>query len=104
MIEQLMESAYLIVDHLRANGFTKEDQPHRQALAVAGEAGEFVEAYRRYTGQARRSDTREHVIEELADVMITAAVTTAENHWPLDAAIQAKLEIIFTRGWRELDG
>lgn len=97
----LLEVAKVIVEKLRENGYTTEDQPHRQALALAGECGEFVEAYRRYTGQARRTDTLEHVIEELADVIITAYVTAAEKGWDLDSAIQRKLAILFTRGWRE---
>lgn len=86
---------------LEQNGFTHADQPDRQALALAEEVGEFIGAYRRWRGMARRTDTVEHVIEELADVVITAFVAAAEYGWDLDAAIDNKLEIILTRGWRE---
>lgn len=90
-----------IVKELRANGFTVEDQPERQALALAEEVGEFVGAWRRWRGQARRSDTVDHVIEELADVVITAYVTAAEQGWDLNEAVRNKLNTIMTRGWRE---
>ncbi len=95
----LVEPARRIADALHASGFG--DQPNRPVLALAEEVGEFVGAFRRWSGQARRSDTREHVIEELADVVITAYVTAAEWDFDLERAIQAKLDVVFTRGWRE---
>lgn len=76
-------------------------QRDRQALALAEEVGEFVGAWRRYTGQARRTDTYDHVREELADVVITAYVLAAEHLLDLDDAIERKLEKIYSRGWRE---
>lgn len=93
------ESIRTIVASLAPNGFA--GQPDRQVLALAEEVGEFVGAWRRYSGQARRSDTIEHVLEELADVVITAYVTAREKGWDLDAAIEAKLQTILTRGWRD---
>jgi NTP pyrophosphatase (non-canonical NTP hydrolase) len=97
----IRESARRIAAALTFNGFG--DQPNRQVLALAEEVGEFVGAFRRWSGQARRSDTEEHVVEELADVVITAYVTAAEYNWDLDDAIERKLEIIFSRGWREAE-
>lgn len=88
-----------IVKHLRANNFAKETSPDRQALALAEEVGEFVGAYRRWSGQARRTGTEQEVRAELADVVITAFVTAEEQGWDLDADIAAKLDIILTRGW-----
>lgn len=98
---KLEDMAAQIVWYLRENGFTQENQPDRQALALAEEVGEFVGAYRRWRGMARRADTVEHVVEELADVVITAFVTAAENEWDLDGAIVRKVQTIMTRGWRE---
>lgn len=98
----LERAACEIVHELRANGFTVESQPERQALALAEEVGEFVGAWRRWRGQARRSDTVEHVREELSDVVITAYVTAAEQGWDLNADIRTKLAEIMTRGWREV--
>lgn len=97
----LEKAAEEIVRELRKNGFTAEEQPHRQALALAEEVGEFVGAYRRWTGQARRTDIESHVIEELSDVVITAYVTAAEHGWDLNSAIRYKLSEIMSRGWRE---
>jgi NTP pyrophosphatase (non-canonical NTP hydrolase) len=92
-----------IVDRLQANGFAAghPTATQRQVLALAEEAGEFVGAYRRWSGQARRAGTYEDMCLELADVVITAYVTAAELRMDLDAAITAKLDVIFTRGWRE---
>lgn len=72
----------------------------RQVLAVAEEAGEFVGAYRRAAGLARRPGTWDDVHAELADVVITAYVTAVALGIDLDAAIAAKLAVIFARGWR----
>lgn len=89
-----------IVQHLRANGF-EDDGGMRQALCLAEEVGEFIGAYRRWKGLARRAGTFEDVEDELADVVITAYVGAEEIGIDLDAAISAKLDKIFTRGWRE---
>lgn len=90
-----------IVAHLRQNGFTVEEQPDRQAIALGEEVGEFLQAWRRARGWARQSGTMDSAERELADVVITAYVTAAEQGWDLDAAIRAKLAVIFTRGWRD---
>lgn len=73
-----MAIAAEIVDQLRANGFPTEQAVQRQLLALAEEAGEFVGAYRRCAGMARRCGTAHEVRAELADVVITAYVTAAE--------------------------
>ncbi|MCP2340193.1 hypothetical protein [Actinomadura rupiterrae] len=57
--------------------FPVQDERDRQILALAEEAGEFVAAYRRWTGRARRTGPFTDVIDELADVLITAYVTSA---------------------------
>lgn len=96
----LAEDAAIIVEHLRANGFA-DDNGIRQVLALAEEVGEFVGAYRRHAGLARRSGTAVEMQAELADVVITAYVTAEELGFDLDQAIADKLEIIYSRGWRE---
>jgi len=53
----------------------------RQVLAVAEEAGEFVGAYRRAAGLARRAGSHADVRAELADVVTTAALAAAERGW-----------------------
>ena len=75
--------------------------PVQQVLALAGEAGEFTAAYRRWAGLARRTGPWHDVEAELADVVITAYVTAAVPGIDLDTAARAKTEVVFTGGWRE---
>jgi NTP pyrophosphatase (non-canonical NTP hydrolase) len=93
--------AEYIADQLRRNGFDPADAVNRQVLNLAEEAGEFVGAYRRWTGQARRTGTAAAMHEELADVIITAFVTAHELGVDIDQVIAIKLHKIHTRGWRE---
>lgn len=72
-----------------------------QVLNVVGEAGEFTEAYRRYTGHARRPGSLEDVSQELADVIISAYVAGERLGIDLDSQIQAKQKIIMTRGFKD---
>jgi NTP pyrophosphatase (non-canonical NTP hydrolase) len=97
----LTGNAAVISECLRRNGFDPEQAVARQVLNLAEEVGEFVGAYRRWTGQARRSGTAEDMWAELADVVITAFVTAHELEIDLHAVITAKLHTIHTRGWRE---
>lgn len=46
-----------------------------QFLCLAEETGEASQAWRRHTGRARRDADTDTVLEELADVIITAYVT-----------------------------
>lgn len=101
MLESMPTQADDIEAALKANGFTSS--PHiRQSLALAEEVGEFVGAVRRWSGLARRSGGMEDVQSELADVVITAFVTASTMNIDLLAAIREKLQIIYTRGWREI--
>lgn len=81
--------------------FPAETEQHRQVLNLAEETGEFVGAYRRWVGLARRTGTWEDVTAELADVVITAYITAHVLGIDLDAAWHAKAQTILTRGWRE---
>lgn len=70
----LRDLAAEITNHLREH-FPDSDEQVRQVLALAEEAGEFVGAYRRWAGMARRKGSWADVRAELADVVITAYVT-----------------------------
>lgn len=98
---ELPRHAAVIAECLRRNGFEPAEAVNRQVLGLAEETGEFVGAYRRWSGQARRSGTAEEMHEELADVIITAFVTACELGVDIDAVITAKLRKIHARGWRE---
>jgi NTP pyrophosphatase (non-canonical NTP hydrolase) len=88
---------------LEAAGFDKAEAPTRQVLNLAEEVGEFVGAYRRWKGMARRTGTFDDVATELADVVITAYVTATELGIDLDRQIRDKVEVIYSRGWHEED-
>ncbi|OHV23250.1 hypothetical protein BBK14_24320 [Parafrankia soli] len=80
--------------------FPDSDEQVRQTLALAEEAGEFVQAARRYLGMARTPGELEPVTAELADVVITAFVTAEAFGIDLPAAIATKTSTVLTRGWR----
>jgi NTP pyrophosphatase (non-canonical NTP hydrolase) len=73
----------------------------QQVLCLAEETGEFVGAYRRWAGLARRPGPWDDVQAELADVVISAYTTADVLGIDLDAAWRAKARIILTRGWRQ---
>jgi NTP pyrophosphatase (non-canonical NTP hydrolase) len=72
-----------------------------QALCVAEEAGELVGAYRRWAGKARRTGTRRELEDEIADVLIVTAVFAERAGIDLNAAVAAKLAVIYSRGWQQ---
>jgi NTP pyrophosphatase (non-canonical NTP hydrolase) len=93
-----------LADALTENGFAERESIQRQCMGLTEEVGEFVGSLRRWLGMARRSDTREHVLEEWADVIITAFVTgIAIGMTPreMTETLESKLDVIFSRGWRE---
>ena len=81
--------------------FPRQEAPIRQVLALAEEAGEFVGAYRRWAGMARRTGPWSDVTAELADVVITAYLTAHVLGIDLDTACQHKAHIVHTRGWKD---
>lgn len=101
MTSPMPQVAAEILARLREAGFPAEGAANRSVLALAEEAGEFVGAYRRWSGQARRTGTFDEMGAELADVVICAWMAAAELGIDLDAAITDKLAVIFDRGWRE---
>lgn len=69
-----------------------------QALCLAEEAGEAVQAYRQWAGLARRSDLDDiDLLEELADVVIVAAHMATLLGADLDEAVERKLSKIAIR-------
>jgi NTP pyrophosphatase (non-canonical NTP hydrolase) len=76
-----------------------QDHGDRQFLALAEEVGEAIQQWRRNTNRARRLATGREVLDELADVVITAYVTAELIHYgDLDVAILDKLYAIEERG------
>lgn len=92
--------AAAIVPNLRRH-FPADREQERNVLALAEEVGEFIGAWRRWAGLARRSGPWSDVEAELADVALTAYVTAAVLGIDLDAACRTKAQTIFTRGWRD---
>lgn len=70
-----------------------------QVLNVVGEAGELAEAYRRYSGNARRSGSRADVLNELADVIISAYCLAIMMGEDANELCENKWSIIMTRGF-----
>lgn len=95
----LKQYAKNIAEALEENGL--DPSADIQTITLMEEVGEFAGAYRRATGRARRTDTLEHAYEELADVVIVAYVIANALEIDLDQEIQKKLDIVFSRGWRE---
>ena len=81
--------------------FGPDHEQIRQTLCLAEEAGEFVQAARRYLGLARTPGDLPPVAAELADVVLTAFVTAEAFGIDLPAAIDAKAAIVRTRGYRQ---
>jgi NTP pyrophosphatase (non-canonical NTP hydrolase) len=102
----LRQAARHLDAQLRANrrpAITDANVLDLQALCVAEEAGELVGAYRRWAGKARRTGTRRDLEDEIADVLIVTAMFAERAGIDLNAALAAKLTIIYTRGWHQYD-
>jgi len=82
-------------------GITDANALDVQARCVAEEAGELVGAYRRYAGRARRTGTRRELEDEIADVLLVTAVFADRAGIDIDAAVAAKLAVIYSRGWQD---
>lgn len=70
------------------------EQPYRLA-------GKAMKAGRRYLGIARRSGSREALGLALARVVLSVRAVAIAEGIDLEKAIADKLNIVFTRGWRE---
>lgn len=96
----LAELAERITSVLREH-FPADREAERQVLALGEEVGEFLGAYSRWAGMARRTGPWSDVCAERADVAITAYVVAAHLGIDLDAAIEAKTAVIFSRPWKD---
>lgn len=96
----LEQAATKLLNELENAGFVSDVEPN-QIYNLAEEVGEFVGAYRRWKGLARRSGSFDDVRHELADVVITAYVMAAVLDIDLAIALREKFSIIFSRGFRE---
>lgn len=78
-----------------------KEQELAQVCCVMEEAGEFISAYRRYQGWARRSGTEAEIALELADVIISSFTCAAALHIDIVKALRDKLTTVYERGWKE---
>ena len=76
-------------------------EPIDSVVHVGSEAGEFLGAWMRWAGRARRTDTEQAARFELADVVIAAYVVAEQNGWDLEQDVAEKWHIIRERGYRE---
>lgn len=67
------------------------------ALCMAEEMGEAIQQIRRYLGLARSTATLDQVGEEMADVVISTAVTARLMGVDLAAQVDAKLDVAMQR-------
>ena len=65
------------------------------------EAGKVVKAGRRFLGIARRRGTKDELAMALARLSFSVQLTATANGVDLETAITDKLNIIFSRGWKE---
>lgn len=92
----------IIDDHNRPE-YANENPLTVQVLCASEEMGEMVGAYRRWAGLARRKGTKAELEDEVADVLISTAMFAHRVGIDIDTAIENKLEVIYSRGWREED-
>lgn len=86
---------------LNCNWITDETIGDLTVISLGEEAGELLGAYRRYSGRARRNGSLEEVRLEMADVLLNLAILADVLGIDIEAALQDKLKIVYSRGWRE---
>lgn len=74
--------------------FTSYGEPWRVA-------GDVLKAGRRYLGIARRSGTKEEFAATLGRLVLAVRQDACHANIDLDQAIADKVEVIFSRGWKE---
>jgi len=73
---------------------------NQQVLCLAEEVGEFIQAYRRNAGLARKSGSFDDMAKELADVIIVTQLTAYRLGIDLDYYVAQNMKNITTRGYR----
>lgn len=84
-------------------GASDQEWTDAQAMCVVEEAGEFIGAYRRWRGFARRPGELEDVTSELADVIIASFIMFANLPGEAQHSIKQKLSKVVTRGYVNKD-
>ena len=95
-----------VSDEIKSNanqGATEQEWRDSQAMDVAEEAGEFMGAYRRHRGFARRGADADEVLDELSDVIIASMIMFRHLDASAEYYIRRKLQKIVTRGWVNKD-
>lgn len=82
-----------------SQGASDEEWRDAQAMCVVEEAGEFIGAYRRWRGFARRPGEARDMHKELADVIIAAFLMFAVLDADAQMHVKAKLFDVITRGY-----
>lgn len=82
-------------------GGEQESTDDRQVLALVGHASRFAACYRRAAGMARRTGRWMDVETSLATVVVAVYDTARRLVVDLDAAVAAKVEVMYARGWRD---
>jgi NTP pyrophosphatase (non-canonical NTP hydrolase) len=100
-MSNLSDTAEIIMQKCRENNAGGSEQA--QVLALAEECGEFVGAMRRWRGMARRTGTEEEAQAELADIIISAHCMANVMQWDVDALVDAKIDKILNRAWKETE-
>jgi NTP pyrophosphatase (non-canonical NTP hydrolase) len=98
-----MEDLSQEIRHFARQGASDDEWRDAQAMCVVEEAGEFIAAYRRFRGFARRDGDIKDVQEELADVVIAALMMFAVMDVDSQLYVKAKLWKVITRGYVNKD-
>lgn len=83
--------------HMSARDLNRDQMQWNQIIATAEEAGELLKAWRRYQGYARRAGELDDVLNEVADVVIAAALTAWSLNVDLNELIDIAFDKIFSR-------
>lgn len=87
----------VLADFIRARDWAKYHSPKNLAMALSVEVAELVEIFQWQTeaqsAQVMHSDEREHVRQELADILIYLTELAMVLQVDLDAAVRDKLAL-----------
>lgn len=95
-----------LADEIRyyaGQGASDEQWVSTQVIKLGSEVGEFLGAFDRFNGFARRPGDIKEVTKELADVIISAFIMFAVLDEDAEEHIKAKLHEVITRGYVNKD-
>jgi NTP pyrophosphatase (non-canonical NTP hydrolase) len=93
------EDLATVVRYHARQGASDEEWQDAQAMCVVEEAGEFIGAYRRWRGFARRDGSWNDVTKELSDVIIASLLMFAVMNEDAQCHVKAKLYEVISRGY-----